>query len=181
MPAEKQFLVSEILGYLDRSDYLFLVDFTGLSVAETEELRKRLATVGAEFHVVKNSIFALAAEQREYPEMDKWLKGHTGLIFGGDKTPTVVDIVLKFQVEKKKLVVKGAVLSKALIDGADFAKIKDLPTIETVRSQLLALINTPATSLVRLVNAPAQQFVTLIDARKRSLEEKQGAAPEAQA
>ncbi|MDP0499115.1 MAG: 50S ribosomal protein L10 [Verrucomicrobiota bacterium JB022] len=175
MQSEKQYLVEEVLSYLDRSDYLFLVDFTGLTVADTEELRKRLAAVDAEFHVVKNSIFRRAAGEREYPEMGEWLNGHTGLIFGGEKIPAVATAVEKFQKDSKKLVIKGAVLSKNLVSAADFSNLKDLPTIEGVRAQLLALINTPATSLVRLLNAPGQQFVTIIDARKRDLEEKGGA------
>ncbi|KAF0093819.1 MAG: large subunit ribosomal protein L10 [Puniceicoccaceae bacterium 5H] len=175
MQSEKKFLVDEVVSYLDRSDYIFLVDFTGLSVAETEELRQRLAEVDAEFHVVKNRIFKRATSEREYPEMDEWLKGHTGLIFGGEQIPLVAKAVEKFQKDKKKLEVKGAVISKELISSDDFAALKDLPTLDGVRAQLLALLNTPATQIARLLNTPAQQFLNIVDARKRDLEEKGGA------
>ena len=40
-------------------------DFQRVTVAETEELRRILAGLGAEFHVVKNRILKLAAGERE--------------------------------------------------------------------------------------------------------------------
>ncbi len=71
MRAEKKYLIDEVTGHLKKSDYVILTNFTKLTVAETAELRKRLAPEAAEFHVVKNSSFRVAAKAFGLPEVDK--------------------------------------------------------------------------------------------------------------
>jgi len=61
MRAEKQYLIDEVNGHLKKSEYVILANFTKMTVADTAELRKRLAVEKAEFHVVKNSSFRVAA------------------------------------------------------------------------------------------------------------------------
>ena len=68
MRAEKQYLISEVDTHLKKSDYVILANFSKVSVADTAELRKRLAVEKAEFHVVKNSSLRVAAKAIETGE-----------------------------------------------------------------------------------------------------------------
>jgi large subunit ribosomal protein L10 len=114
MRTEKQFLVDEVGTYLDKSDYALLAEYTRLTVAETRELRRRLAQHKAEFHVVKNTILNKAAGLREVPDMTGLLGGQLGIIVGGDAISTIVKEAEKFFKEKDKGSIKGAILSKKL-------------------------------------------------------------------
>ena len=49
MRAEKQYLISEVETHLKKSDYVILTNFTKVTVADTAELRKRLAAEKAKF------------------------------------------------------------------------------------------------------------------------------------
>ena len=84
MRPEKQYLVEEVTGHLDKSSYVYLTNYSGITVDETAELRGALAEHGAEFHVVKNTIFSVAAASRELPEMDAHLTGPTAIVIGGE-------------------------------------------------------------------------------------------------
>ena len=63
MRAEKQILTKEYVARLNGSPFFIVVDYQGLKVTHLTELRKRLTQAGAEIHVVKNSIFQIAAKE----------------------------------------------------------------------------------------------------------------------
>jgi len=67
MRAEKQIISGEYLARLNSSPFFIVVDYTGLRVGPMTELRKRLQKAGAEIHVVKNTIFRIAAKKPACP------------------------------------------------------------------------------------------------------------------
>ena len=75
MRAEKKFIIAEVEAHLKKSDYVILTNFTKITVADVAELRSRLAPEKAEFHVVKNSSFRVAAKALGLPEVED-LPGH---------------------------------------------------------------------------------------------------------
>src|SRR5690606_13335012 len=83
MRPEKKYLVEEVRNHLDKSEYVFLTNYDRITVEETSTLRKSLAEHNAEFHVVKNSVLNIAAQEREYPDLKEWLAGPTAIIVGG--------------------------------------------------------------------------------------------------
>ena len=153
MRAEKQYLIDEVNGHLKKSDYVILANFTKMTVADTAELRKRLAPEKAEFHVVKNSSFRVAAKALGLPDLEKSLSGQTAVVVGGKNPAGVAKTLKKFIEEKQKLEVKVGVLDKKLISAGDLAKMADLPSFEALRSQLLGLLTQNAASFVRVLDA----------------------------
>src|SRR5438552_661670 len=76
MRPEKQFLTKEYLGRLNASPFFIVVNYKGLSVGHMTELRKRLSKAGAEVHIVKNSIFRIAAKEAGVGDLNGALAGH---------------------------------------------------------------------------------------------------------
>lgn len=165
MQEEKKYLVEETGDWLDQSAYVFLADFTRITVLETEELRQILAEHGAQFHVVKNRILKLAASAREFPDLNEHLKGPTAIIVGGDNPPGVAKALEKFFKEKKKMELKGGVLEKGALTPAEISELAKLPPAEVLKAQLLSLFNTPATQMVRIVQAVPQGLLNVLQAK----------------
>jgi large subunit ribosomal protein L10 len=154
MRAEKKFLIDEVTGHLQKSDYVILTNFTKLTVADTAELRKRLSPEKAEFHVVKNSSFRVAAKAFGLPEVDgQTLIGQTAVVVGGKNPAGVAKVLKKFIQDKQKLEVKVGVLDKKVMTAADLSKLADLPSFEALRSQLLGLFMQTAGAFVRVLDA----------------------------
>jgi large subunit ribosomal protein L10 len=172
MRAEKQYLISEVETHLKKSDYVILANFTGLSVADTADLRKKLGAEKAEFHVVKNSSLRVAAKSLGLPEFESALTGPTAVIVGGKNSPAVAKVLKTFFKEKQKLQVKSAVLSKKLISAKDVDALADMPSLETLRAQLLGLMNQPAGMFVRIINAVPSSIVNVLQAKVRAAEGK---------
>ena len=157
MRAEKKFLIDEVTGHLQKSDYVILTNFTKLTVADTAELRKRLSPEKAEFHVVKNSSFRVAAKAFGLPEVDKTLTGQTAVVVGGKNPAGVAKVLKKFIEEKQKLEVKVGVLDKKVFTAADLSKLADLPSLDALRSQFLSLLTSNAAAFVRVLDAKVKK------------------------
>ena len=153
MRAEKQYLIDEVSGHLKKSDYVILTNYIRLTVAETAELRKRLAPEKAEFHVVKNSSFRVAAKAMGLPDMEKSLSGQTAVVVGGKNPAGVAKTLKKFIEEKQKLEVKVGVMDKKLMSAADLSKLADLPSFEALRSMFLGLLTMQGAAFVRVLDA----------------------------
>ncbi len=157
MRAEKKYLISEVEGHLKKSEYVILANFTKVTVADTAELRKRLDAEKAEFHVVKNSSFRVAAKALGLPEVDNVLSGPTAIIVGGKNPAGVAKVLKKFFDEKQKLEVKVGVLEKKVVSAKDLAAIADLPPFDALRAQFLGLLTSNAAAFVRVLDAKVKK------------------------
>ena len=158
MRAEKKYLVTEVDSHLKKSDYVFLADYTKLNVVETGELRAALAAHGAEFHVVKNSIFNVAAKANKLPDMSAHLTGQVAIVVGGKNSTGVAKVLKEFAKSKEKLSFKVGVIALKQVDVAEFDLLASLPSLEVLRAQLLSLLSTPASSFVRVLDAQAKKL-----------------------
>ena len=157
MRAEKQYLLAEVDTHLKTSDYVILANFSKVTVADTAELRKRLAAEKAEFHVVKNSSLRVAAKALGLPEFESALTGPTAVVVGGKNSAGVAKVLKKFFEDKQKLEIKVGVLDKKLVSAEDLKKIADLPSFEALRSQFLGLLKSNAAAFVRVLDAKVKK------------------------
>ncbi len=157
MRAEKKYLIDEVTGHLKKSDYVILTNFTKLTVADAAELRRRLSPDKAEFHVVKNSSFRVAAKAFGLPDLEKSLTGQTAVVVGGKNPAGVAKVLKKFIEEKQKLEVKVGVLDKKLMTAADLSKLADLPSFDALRSMFLGLLTMQGAAFVRVLDAKVKK------------------------
>ena len=168
MRAQKQYLIGEVESHLKKSDYVILANFTGVTVADAADLRTKLAAEKAEYHVVKNSSLRVAAKSLGLPDIEGALVGPTAIVVGGKNSAGVAKILKQFFKDKQKVEVKAGVLSKKLISPKDVERLADMPSLDTLRAQLLGLLNQPAGMFVRIINAVPQGMVNVLQAKVRS-------------
>jgi large subunit ribosomal protein L10 len=165
MRLEKQNLTKEYLTRLNASPFFIVVDYKGLKVGHMTELRKRLTKAGAEVHVVKNSIFRIAAKEAGVADLNGTLAGMIAVVTGQKDISTAAKVVKTFNAEFDKLKVKFGYLNSQRLADKDILALADLPSIEVLRGKLLGVLNAPATKLVRLLNTPASQMARVLQAR----------------
>ena len=165
MRPEKKTLTKEYLARLNASPFFIVVDYKGLKVGHMTELRKRLNKAGAEVHVVKNSIFRIAAKEAGVADLNGSLGGQIAVVTGKKDISTAAKVVKTFGSEFDRLKVKFGYLNSERLADADILSLADLPTIEVMRARFLGLLNAPATTLVRLLNTPASQLARVLQAK----------------
>ena len=172
MRAEKKLLTKEYVARLNASPFFIVVNYKGLKVGQLTELRKRLNKAGAEIHVVKNSVFRIAAKEAGVGDLNGTLGGQLAVVTGQRDISTAAKVVKTFGTELDRLKVQFGYLNNQRLEQPEIMMLADLPSLEVLRAKLLGLFSAPASSLVRLLNTPAAQLARVLQARA----EKQGEA-----
>jgi large subunit ribosomal protein L10 len=165
MRTEKQFITNEYVSRLNSSPFFIVVDYRGLTVTNFTELRKRLRGAGSEMHVVKNSIFRVAAKEAGVADLSGTLAGQLAVVTGQKDVSAAAKILKGFTKEFSKGNVQFGYLKSQRLEGKDLMELADLPSIEILRSKILGLFQAPAAQLVRMINAPGAQLARVIQAR----------------
>lgn len=163
MRPEKQFIVEEIRSQVNASPYLLVTDYTGLKVAQFNELRTRLRVAKAECHVIKNTFLTRVLKESGVDLGDQ-LKGQTAVVMGEQDVCAAAKVLKNFISEFKQPVLKMGVLDKALLTTAQVNDLADLPPREVILAKLLGLLQTPASQLARILNTPAAQIAQVLKA-----------------
>jgi large subunit ribosomal protein L10 len=170
MRAEKQIISSEYVKRLNASPFFIVVDYRGLKVGPITELRKRLIKAGAEMHVVKNSLFRLAAKEAGVVDLGPALVGQLAVVTGPKDVSAAAKAIKTFAAEFTKPKIKFGYLKNQRLEAADVMALADLPSIEVMRARLLGVFSAPATKLAVLLSTPATQLVRVLKGRQDKLE-----------
>jgi len=165
MRTEKQFISAEYVARIQASPFFLVVDYRGLAVAKFTELRKRLNKVGAEVHVVKNTIFRVAAKQAGVADLSGALAGQLAVVTGKDDIAAAAKVIKTFQSEFEKPKLQFGYLGSQRLDAASVQAIADLPPIGVLRGKLLGMLQAPAQKLAALINTPGSQLARVIKAK----------------
>jgi large subunit ribosomal protein L10 len=177
MRTEKKFVSNEYTTRLNGSPFFIVVDYRGVTVKHFAELRKRLRAAGAEAHVVKNSIFRIAAKEANVADLASGsLSGQLAVVTGQRDISSAAKVLKNFQAEFEKPKVQFGYLNNQRLEQKDLTALADLPSIEVLRGRLLGMLQAPASTLVRLLNTPAGQLARVLQAR---VDKEKEAAPAA--
>lgn len=169
MPAQSNIdMLEKVKGSIEASKGVFVVDYRGLTVKETEELRRSLTKAGAHMKVYKNTLVRIALHAADMPNIDDLLEGTCAYVFF-EQDPVEAAKVLKETAQKlKKLEVKGGIADGAALNAAQAMAYAELPNREQLMAQLAGLISgfardiavcvkeVPA-GLARSINAVSEQ------------------------
>jgi large subunit ribosomal protein L10 len=165
MRAEKKFIGQEYVARLNSSPFLMVVDYRGLTVGHFGELRKRLSKAGSQIHVVKNSIFRIAAKEVGLPDLGATLIGQLAVVSGQRDVSATAKVIKTFQAEFDKPKLKFGYLNSQRLELQDLLVLADLPSLDVLRAKLLGLLQAPATKLAVMINTPGSQLARIIKAK----------------
>ncbi|ADU52382.1 LSU ribosomal protein L10P [Thermaerobacter marianensis DSM 12885] len=168
--AEKEALVEDLVGKLQRAQGVILTDFRGLNVAATSELRRRLRAQGVEYRVIKNTLIRRAAQQAGIEGLDALLEGPTALAFGYDDPVAPAKELSRFAKEFAQLQIKGGLLQGRVIGVKEVQALADLPSREELLAKVMGGMQAPLSGLVGVLAATLRSFVYAVDALRRQRE-----------
>ncbi len=175
MHPDKAVIVTDLQQKLDNTPFLFVADYTGLTVTRFSDLRNRLANVGARCHVVKNTFLKRAAKEAGYPELGE-LRGQNAIVVGDKDVAAAAKVLKTFTAEFKKPSVRTGVVDRMVVTTEQIDAIADLPSREILLATLLGVLQAPATALVRVLNEPAASLARVLKAKA----DQGGGAPAAE-
>lgn len=135
----------------------------GLTAAQTSELRVVSRKEGVEFKVSKNRLVLRALKGTRFEGIGPMLKGPVGLATSKDPV-AAAKVAAKFAKDNEKFVIIGGALGDKILSAAEIDALSKLPSLDEMRSKLLALFQAPATRLATLSQAPAKQIAQVLKA-----------------
>mgnify|MGYP003329002413 CR=1 FL=1 len=168
--AEKQELVSSLQDAFNASGSVVVAHYSGLTVADMEDLRVQMKEAGGYVKVAKNRLAKLALENADIADFGEFLTGPTVLTYSEDPI-TAAKISSKFAKSNDKYVVLGGAMGETKLEAKDVAALADLPSLDELRAKLAGLVKQPATKVAGVLNAPGGQIARVISAYSTKGEE----------
>jgi large subunit ribosomal protein L10 len=146
---EKAALIEEIGTEISEAEAIFAIDYRGISVTQSAELRGKLREADASFRVVKNRLTKLAAAKAGVAELDPMLEGPTALTLVKGDTAMAAKAITTFNAEHEVLTYKGGFMGDVVLDEDRFKAIAKLPSRDRLNAQLAGLVASPIVTLTR--------------------------------
>lgn len=160
----KEELVNQYQTWLDKSQAIFLTEYTGLSMKGIDDLRAKVRDVGGEFHIVKNTLGEVAFESAGLELPKGYLQGSSAIVFAFRDAPETAKVLSDFARTSEFVKIKGGYLDRNPISAQDIKSLAELPPLPVMRAQLLGMISAPASKLVRTLAEPARQVASVLKA-----------------
>lgn len=173
--AQKKEMVESLGQIFAESGSVVVARYTGLTVAQMTDLRKRFGAAGASFKVIKNRLAKIALDTSGNGAARDMFIEPTGIAYSSDPVAPA-KVAADFSKQNQKFVIIGGFLGKTVLDENGVKALATIPSLDELRAQLLGVLSAPATKLAGTLNAPAVGLATVLDAYVRKQGEEQAAA-----
>ncbi len=166
--AEKEQSVETLSKEVQRSQAVLFVDYTGLTVEEVTNLRKKFRSQDIGFRVVKNTLMKRAIAGTPYEGASKVLKGTpTGVVMGFKDPVAAAKSLFEALKETEHLKVKGGIFENKAITAKEAEALSKMPSREEMIGQILGMIMGPGRKVAGQIKNPAGRIVGAIETKAK--------------
>ena len=165
---QKQNLLKQYKELLTKSPNYILVSTDQSGTSEITELKKALQECDSEFHVIKNTLFKIAAEETKQPLKIQEITEATGIISCGEEPTTPAKILSKIQKEYEVLETKYGVMFGELAEKEQLVQLAEIPSRNELLAKLVGSMQSPISGFVRTVQGNMQDFVMALSEIQKS-------------
>ncbi|MBV9566794.1 MAG: 50S ribosomal protein L10 [Hyphomicrobiales bacterium] len=161
--AAKKEAVEQLHTVFETTGVAIVAHYSGLTVAQMQNLRKQMKQAGASVKVSKNRLAKIALVGTDLDGIGPLLKGPT--VIATSKDPVAAPkVAIDFAKANDKFVILGGSMGKTVLNVDGVKALASLPSLDELRGKLVGLIMAPATKLAQLSNAPAAKLARVIQA-----------------
>lgn len=161
--AQKEALVAELSEVFDNTNTVVVAHYSGLTAAEMNDLRVKVAEAGAGFRVTKNRLTKLALDGKEISFLQDLFSGPTAIAYSDDVI-AASKVVSEFAKDNEKLVILGGSMGSTQLDEAGVKALASMPSLDELRGKIVGVLQAPAAKLARTTQAPAGQLARVFGA-----------------
>ena len=164
--AKKMQQVEDLRQRVERATIAISVDYRGLTVSQTQALRRKLRESSVEMKVVKNTLIRLAARQAGREDILPIVDGPTALVLGyGDIVVPARALTEYIRQARLPMMLRGAYAEGRVLSGDGVTDLATAPPREVLLSRIAGGLQSPLVNLMGLLNATLRDLAGLVDAR----------------
>ena len=173
--SKKQAVVAELKEQLTSAKGVVLTGYKGLTVAQDTALRREFREAGVTYHVVKNTMLRLAAQEAGIEGLDEHLEGTTAFAFSAEDAVAPAKVIGGF-IKKNKLddagvlTIKVGMVEGQVIDAKEVNALATLPSREELIAKMLGSMNAPISNTVNVLQGVIRNAVYVLDADRAQKE-----------
>ena len=161
--AEKKQAVADLNGIFSKTSVVVVAGYSGLTVAQMQNLRKQMKAAGASVQVAKNRLARIALDGTPVASIGPLLKGPTLIAYSADPV-AAAKVCSAFAKDHDKFVLLGGAMGTTSLNIDAVKALATLPSLDELRAKLVGLIQAPATKLAQLATAPAAKLARVFGA-----------------
>jgi len=173
--AAKSELVANLGQVFKSTQVVVVAHYSGLTVAQMQNLRRQMKQAGASVKVAKNRLAKIALEGSDVASIAPLLKGPALIAFSGDPV-AAPKVAVDFAKAHERFVILGGAMGKTALDTNGVRALAALPSLDELRAQLIGLVQAPATKIAQVVTAPAAKVARVVQAYASKSEDAAAAA-----
>ena len=154
---EKQIIVDEIKEKLEKAQAAVVIDYMGITVAQADEMRKKLREADVDYTVYKNTLAKRAIEGTPYEALGEVLEGPSAFAISYDDATAPARVINGVIEEYKKMEFKAGVIEGEFFDAEGVKQIAKIPSRENLIAKFMGSIQSPITNFARVLNQIAEK------------------------
>lgn len=159
---------NRIKNNLEKSDSIFVLNYSQLSGPDLSSLRQSLRNTGASLFMVKNSVAKRALKNSGLEDIIKVIEGPCGLVFIKDDPVGISRILCDFSRGHNDILkLQGGFLKDRALERKDIEALARLPSKEVLRAQVVIALNSLLSGLVMVLNGTLRKFVYCLEQIKQ--------------
>ncbi len=171
---EKAQLVDWLRDKLSESSAVFLTDFTGLTVKDMIEFRRKVKSAGGIYKVVKNTLYRIALSGSPHEALKEHTRGPTGVVFSFQDPVVIAKLLVDFSKDNPNLSIKKACLEGRVLEAEEVEKLAKLPPRDQLLGKLMGLLASPQSGFVYALKWPLVRLVMVMNAIMEKKKQSEG-------
>ncbi|MDP3955879.1 MAG: 50S ribosomal protein L10 [bacterium] len=160
---KKQTIREKLLNDFKASESAVFVNFHGLGVADTTELRSVLRGKGVTYYVAKKTLIKRALDEVGVEGTQPVLEGEIAVVFGTDPVAPAQEIYSFAKKFKENLQMVGGVLEGRYLAKEEALALAQLPGQHELRGMLVNVMYAPVSGFACAINGTVGNFVRVLD------------------
>jgi large subunit ribosomal protein L10 len=160
---EKQQEVETLRTKFSAAKGIVLADFTGVTVAEVSELRRKCREARVEYKVVKNTLAKIAARDADLEGLVDHFDGPIAIALSSVDAVAPARVLAGFVRDYQKLTVKAGYFDGRLYSDTQVAEIANLPPREVLLGQVIGAIQGPISQVVWCIESGLRDVISVIE------------------